>query len=160
MKAEFISDLNELTHRKVRKERKAQLQCRKWMNRIGWIFTDSRFLKNRQTLSAKLGLPNNIGYFCHQLWQKFTRHEKLAKEYMRRFNERNRWHIRNFCLSFLKVNALRSELLFSVIYLDAVHRKVGSELWFIIEHEKNNELVRTKTNSGGVSSFRVRCVRL
>jgi len=27
------------------------------------------------------------------------------------------------------------------------------------ENEKSNELVRTKTNSGGVSSYRVRCVR-
>src|SRR3989304_5306208 len=30
---------------------------------------------------------------------------------------------------------------------------------YVDEHEKNNELVRTKTNSGGVSSYRVRCVR-
>ncbi len=32
-------------------------------------------------------------------------------------------------------------------------------LRYVDEHEKNNELVRTKTNSGGVSSYRVRCVR-
>jgi hypothetical protein len=30
---------------------------------------------------------------------------------------------------------------------------------YIDEFEKNNELVRTKTNSCGVSSYRVRCVR-
>jgi len=32
-------------------------------------------------------------------------------------------------------------------------------LRFVDEHEKNNELVRTKTNSGGVSSYRVSRVR-
>ena len=32
-------------------------------------------------------------------------------------------------------------------------------LRYVDEHEKNNELVRTKTNSSGVSSYRVRCVR-
>jgi len=29
----------------------------------------------------------------------------------------------------------------------------------VMNMKKNNELVRTKTNSGGVSSYRVRCVR-
>jgi hypothetical protein len=38
-----------------------------------------RFSKNRQTLSAKLDLPNNIGYLCHQLWQKFTPDEKIQQ---------------------------------------------------------------------------------
>jgi len=42
---------------------------------------------------------------------------------------------------------------------DFIHRKVGHELWFINEHEKISELVRTKTNSGKVSSYRFRCVR-
>jgi len=32
-------------------------------------------------------------------------------------------------------------------------------LRYVDEHEKNIELVRTKTNSGGVSSYRVRCAR-
>lgn len=60
--------------------------------------------RNRQTLSGKLSLYNYIRNLCHQLWQKFTRHEKLAK-----------------------VNALRSELLFSVICFGAAHRKVRKD---------------------------------
>jgi hypothetical protein len=39
------------------------------------------------------------------------------------------------------------------------HNPERHELLFLNEHEKNNELIRTKTNSGGVSSYRVRCVR-
>ena len=35
--------------------------------------------RNRQTLSAKLGLPNYIRNLCHQLWQKFTPDEKLQQ---------------------------------------------------------------------------------
>ncbi len=41
MKADFISDLNELIHRKVRKDRKAQPQCGTRMTMIGRIFTDT-----------------------------------------------------------------------------------------------------------------------
>jgi len=40
MKADFISYLNELIHRKGRKERKAQPQFRTRMTRIARIFTD------------------------------------------------------------------------------------------------------------------------
>ena len=36
------------------------------------------------------------------------------------------------------------------------HRKVCYEPWFIKEPEKNNELIRTETNSGNVSSYGVR----
>jgi DNA-damage-inducible protein D len=37
--------------------------------------------------------------------------------------------------------------------------KSAMNLRYVDEHEKSNELVRTKTNSGGVSSYQVRCVR-
>jgi len=42
MKADFSSDLNELIHRKVRKDRKAQPQYGTRMTRMGRIFTDPR----------------------------------------------------------------------------------------------------------------------
>jgi hypothetical protein len=72
-----------------RKEHKTQPEFRTRMTRIAGIFTDlilsafiyvhPHFSKNRQTLSAKLDLPNNIGNLCHQLWQKFPTDEKLQQ---------------------------------------------------------------------------------
>ncbi len=45
----------------------------------------------------------------------------------------------------------------SVVPLEgAVHHKVCYRPWFIKEPEKNNELKRTETNSGSVSSYGVR----
>ena len=38
----------------------------------------------------------------------------------------------------------------------SIHRKVGYEPRFINGHEKNNELIRTETNSSSVSSYGVR----
>jgi hypothetical protein len=35
--------------------------------------------------------------------------------------------------------------------------ELAMNLRYVDEHEKNNELIRTKTNSVGVSSYRVRC---
>jgi len=43
MKADIISDLNELIHRKRLKERKAQSQFRTRMTRIARIFTDTSY---------------------------------------------------------------------------------------------------------------------
>ena len=43
-----------------------------------------------------------------------------------------------------------NDTLFSVTYFGAAHRKAGNE------HEKNNELIRTETNSDSMSSYGVR----